>query len=98
MLNRWLTGVVSCLRCVSAVPSWSWLRLPSSTARRGTIRCGWRKRWPSWSACGERVRKFDRVSELRRQWSVRHGRYEGEGDAAHGDDRNGQGRALQGGV
>src|SRR3954465_9509291 len=74
MLTRWLTAVVSCLRCVSAAPSWSWLRSPNSTAHHGTTRCACPLRWPPWSAHGRGVQVSDRVSELMgdsfRSWAV----------------------------
>src|SRR3954466_7488790 len=74
MLTRWLTAVVSCLRCVSAAPSSSWLRSPNSTAHHGTTRCACPLRWPPWSAHGRGVQVSDRVSELMgdsfRSWAV----------------------------
>src|SRR3954469_21524745 len=74
MLTRWLTAVVSCLRCVSAAPSSSWLRSPNSTAHHGTTPCACPLRWPPWSAHGRGVRVSDRVSELMgdsfRSWAV----------------------------
>src|SRR3982750_3311795 len=74
MLTRWLTAVVSCLRCVSAAPSSSWLRSPNSTAHHGTTPCVCPLRWPPWSAHGKGGRVSDRVSELMgdsfRFWAV----------------------------
>src|SRR4051794_14147885 len=98
MLIRWLTAVVSCLQCASAARSSSWLRSPPSTARPGTILCACPPRWPPWSACGRGVRVSDRVSELTAIVAGPERSVRGEGDAAHGDDRNGQGRALTRGV